>query len=79
MRVKRKTDGVLHGAVSWAVTTLLFVAVCVSSEMILGIALALALGAGAIAGLAVTFSTLRLRDDYLAIVTLNVHNLHALT
>jgi branched-chain amino acid transport system permease protein len=31
---------------------------------------ALALSAGAVAGLVVTFSTLRLRDDYLAIVTL---------
>jgi branched-chain amino acid transport system permease protein len=32
--------------------------------------LALGFGAGALAGLVVTFSTLRLRDDYLAIVTL---------
>ncbi len=33
-------------------------------------ALLLALGCGALAGLAITISTLRLRDDYLAIVTL---------
>jgi branched-chain amino acid transport system permease protein len=36
----------------------------------IALGLALALVAGAVAGLAVTFSTLRLRDDYLAIVTL---------
>ena len=34
------------------------------------VGLLLALAAGAVAGLVVTFSTLRLRDDYLAIVTL---------
>lgn len=34
------------------------------------IGLVLALGAGAIVGMIITFSTLRLRDDYLAIVTL---------
>ena len=34
------------------------------------LAVLLALGCGALAGLAITISTLRLRDDYLAIVTL---------